>query len=214
VLYQLFWPGYLEKSSRNNLNTIAYRLRKILGEGAEYIATDANTIALNPDICTIDADDFEALMSLGKLELKRENKQGALSAFLKAKEVYQGDFLENDLYYDDIRDERENLKNSYLQLLTRLVKTYLDGGKAHQALELTKEIISKDPLCEPAYRLLMITSTLIGNRSEIPRILERLNAKLLRFYNIEADPKTIALKNNLLGGGTPTPPMWQAEILI
>ena len=214
VLYHLFWPGYLEKSSRNNLNTIAYRLRKILGEGAEYISTSTNTIGLNLDICTIDADDFEALVRLGELELKRENKQGALSALLKAKEIYKGDFLEKDLYYDDIRDERENLKNSYLQLLMTLIKMHLDSGKSRLALELTKEILVKDPLCEPAYRLLMITSTLVGNRSEIPRIFERLNSKLLRFYNIEADPKTVAMKNQLLGGSTPTPPMWQAEILI
>jgi ATP/maltotriose-dependent transcriptional regulator MalT/DNA-binding SARP family transcriptional activator len=214
VLYQLFWPGYLEKSSRNNLNTIIYRLRKILGEGADYVSTSANMIGLNLDICTIDADDFESLVRLGELERKRENKQGALSAFLKAKEIYKGDFLEKDLYYDDIRDERENLKNCYLQLLMTLIKMYLDSGKPHQALELAKEILSKDPLCEPAYRLLMITSTLVGNRSEIPRIFERLNTKLLRFYNIEADPKTVALRNQLLGGSTPTPVMWQAEILI
>ncbi|UCF96830.1 MAG: hypothetical protein JSV89_16875 [Spirochaetaceae bacterium] len=214
VLYQLFWPGYLEKSSRNNLNTIAYRLRKILGEGAEYITTSTNTIGLNLDICTIDADDFEALVHLGELELKRENKQGALSAFLKAKEIYKGDFLEKDLYYDDIRDERENLRNRYLQLLMTLIKMHLDSEKSRPALGLTKEILVKDPLCEPAYRLLMITSTLVGNRSEIPRIFERLNTKLLRHYNIEADPKTVALKNLLLGGNTPTPPMWQTEILI
>ena len=86
----------------------------------EYISTNANTIGLNMDICTIDADDFDTLVQLGELELKRENRQGVLNAFLKAKEIYKGDFLENDLYYDDIRDERENLKNSYLQLLIRM----------------------------------------------------------------------------------------------
>jgi LuxR family maltose regulon positive regulatory protein len=214
VLYNIFWPGYLEKSSRNNLNTITYRLRKILGEDAEYILTDASSIRLNLNICKIDVDDFITITNSGRAEEKKGNAQRALNAYLKAKDIYRGDFLESDLYYDDIRDERENLKNSYLQLLMKLIKIHLNSGKYHQALDLIREILVKDPLCEPAYRLLMVVSTLLGNRSEIPKIFERLNKKLLRSYNIEADPKTAALKNELLSGSVPASTMWQNETLI
>ena len=214
VLYNLFWPGYLEKSSRNNLNTITYRLRKILGEDADYILTDASSIRLNLNICKLDVDDFITIINSGRAEEKKGNAQRALNAYLKAKAIYRGDFLESDLYYDDIRDERENLKNSYLQLLMKLIKIHLDSGKYHQALDLIREILAKDPLCEPAYRLLMVVSTLLGNRSEIPKIFDKLNKKLLRSYNIEADPKTAALKNELLGGSGPGPAMWQNETLI
>ncbi len=214
VLFNLFWSGYLEKSSRNNLNTITYRLRKILGEDADYILTDANSIRLNMNICKLDVDDFITIINSGRAEENKGNLQRALSAYLNAKDIYHGDFLESDLYNDDIRDERESLNNSYLQLLMRLIKIHLNSGKYHRALELIREILAKDPLCEPAYRLLMIVSTLLGNRSEIPKIYNKLNKKLLRSYDIEADPKTAALKNELLSGSGPMPTMWQNETLI
>lgn len=214
LLYELFWPGYLERSSRNNLNTIAYRLRKILGEESNYIITDASTIRLNMDLSTIDADNFLEILQLGKQEEERGSMQQALNAYLKAKAVYRGDFLENDLYSDDIRDERENLKKHYLQLLMKLVKIHLDSAKYLQALDYIKGILAKDNLCEPAYRLLMIASTMVGSRSEVPRIYETLNKRLMRYYNIEADPKTTVLRNQLLGGTIPTEVFWRNETLI
>ncbi|MBN1837949.1 MAG: bacterial transcriptional activator domain-containing protein, partial [Spirochaetales bacterium] len=89
-----------------------------------------------------------------------------------------------------------------------------DGSEHFQALVLAKELIYRDPLCEPAYRLLMIASALVGTRSEVPRILERLNQKLAKAYGIEADPQTAGLARSLLGGAHPDPQMWQRETLI
>lgn len=214
VLYNLFWPGYMEKSSRNNLNTIIYRLRKILGEDTHYILTDPETIRLNLDHCTIDADDFREMLRVGKGEEEKGNLAAALNTYSAAREIYRGDFLEKDLYYDDIRDERETLKSACLQLLLKLVKMHLEAGRYHRALELNKELIAEDRLCEPAYRLLMICSSLVGNRSEVPRIYERLQERLLRSFGIEPDPQTAVLKNQLLGGVAPTASLWQKETLI
>ncbi len=214
VLYDLFWAGYLKKSSRSNLNTIIYRLRKILGEETQYILTDSDTIRLNMDFCTVDIDDYYELIHSGNTEAQRGNLPAALNSYLKAKEIYGGDFLEKDLYYDDIRDGREALRASYLHLLVKVIKTLLDTGRYHQALETNQELLAEDKLCEPAYRLLMICCSLVGNRSEIPRIFNRLQERLLRSFNIEPDPLTTAMKNALLGGVSPTPSMWQKETIV
>jgi DNA-binding SARP family transcriptional activator len=214
VLYELFWSGYLQKSSRNNLNTIIYRLRKILGENPQYILTDSDTIRLDMDFCTIDIDDYCELVATGDMEADRGNLAGALNSYLKAKEIYRGDFLEKDLYYDDIRDFREALKANYLKLLVKLVKTHLETGSYHHALQINTELVAEDRLCEPAYRLLMICCSLVGNRSEIPRIFNRLQERLLRSFSIEPDPQTAALKNALLAGVSPTPSMWQKETIV
>ncbi len=214
VLYDLFWSGYLEKSSRNNLNTIIYRLRKILGEDSQYVLTDSDTIRLNMDYCTVDIDDYRELVSSGDAEAGRGNIAAALNSYIKAKEIYRGDFLDKDLYYDDIRDIREALRADYLQLLVKLVKTHLDLGRYHQALQINNELVTEDRLCEPAYRLLMICCSLVGNRSEIPRIFNRLQERLLRSFSIEPDPDTAVLKNVLLGGVIPTPSMWQKETIV
>lgn len=77
-----------------------------------------------------------------------------------------------------------------------------------------KILIIKDPLSEAGTRLLMITSALIGSRSNIPRILDNLNRQLLDTYNISADKKTVQLREILLTGETPQPSIWKDETLI
>jgi len=214
VSYDLFWAGYLKKSSRVNLNTIIYRLRKVLGEDNPYILTNAGTIRLNRELITVDADDFKALIRTGDKEANAGKRNAALNSYIKAKDIYRGDFLEKDLYYDDIRDERESLQAIYLKLLFKLVIILLDSEKFHLALETNKELLEADKLCEPAYRLLMICCSFVGNRSEIPRLYTRLQDRLLRSFNIQPDPQTTALKNALLNGTSPDPSMWQKQALI
>ena len=133
---------------------------------------------------------------------------------MKAKSIYRGDFLAKDLYFDDIRDARDSLRAGYLQLLSELAKTQLETGRYHQALETSKELLAQDRLCEPGYRLLMVCCSLVGNRSEIPRIYKRLEERLLRSFNISPDPQTSALKHSLLHGGSPTPEMWRKETIL
>jgi len=212
--HELFWPGYLEKSARNNLNTIVYRLRRILGEQTGYVITDPDRVRLDMSLCTVDADEFCSLVEAGDRERRKDNLSAALSAYLRAKQIYRGDFLEKDLYWDDVRDEREALRNRYLRLLMKLIKMHLDSGKNRQALEVNQELLVLDRLCEPAYRLLMICSSLVGNRSEIPRIFNRLHERLTRTFGIAPDPKTVTLKNSLLNGATPTARHWREETLI
>jgi len=215
TLYDLFWPGYLAKSCRDNLNTIIYRLRKILGDENSLILTEGNLVRLNGEICTVDVDHFLGyIKECGQPQNSKTDRPLAMACYSKAEELYRGDFLQNDLYYDDIRDYRENLKNMYIQLLFNITIINLDDGKHEEALVLAKKLVQKDPLCETAYRLLMIASILVGNRSEVPRIVEKLNKALHNYYGIEADPKTIALKEKLLKGLIPEASLWQSEVLI
>ncbi len=213
VLYELFWPGYMQKSSRDNLNTIIYRLRRLFGEKDNYIITDSNMIRLNTEICSIDVDMFWCYSEEGIKARKQNDVDSALDYLFRAKELYRGDFLEKDLYYDDIRDAREIIFNRYLHLLFELGKLNLSSGKASEALELSEELINRDTLCEPAYRMLMISSALLGNISQIPRIYDRLKQKLQRYYNIMPDPKTSDLRDMLLKGIMPENSMWEAELL-
>jgi ATP/maltotriose-dependent transcriptional regulator MalT/DNA-binding SARP family transcriptional activator len=214
LLYDLYWPGYLQKSARDNLNTIIYRLRRILGEEEGYILTGSGDIRLNMDKCSLDADRFLKMIRLGEQAGQAGDALLARDYFYRAKSLYGGDFLAQDLYYDDIRDAREELRGRYLQLLFTLCRMSFDAGEPFQALVLAKELIYRDPLCEPGYRLLMIACALIGNRSEIPRLFEKLNQRLRRYYDIDADPRTAALKESLLAGNPPDAGLWRQEALI
>nr|MQY76785.1 hypothetical protein [Spirochaeta sp.] len=214
TLYDLFWPGYLGKSCRDNLNTIIYRLRKILGEDDNHIITEGNIVRLNDEVCSVDVGHFLEYIKQCEQAKQQNDHTLAMACYNKAEGLYKGDFLENDLYYDDIRYYRETLKNTYIQLLFNITIINFDAGEYQEALVFAKKLIQKDPLCETAYRLLMIASILVGNRSQVSRIVEKLNKTLQNYFGIEADPKTIALKEKLLKGLIPEASLWQSEILI
>jgi DNA-binding SARP family transcriptional activator len=214
IVYETFWARYSYKSARDNLNTVVYRLRKIFGEENDFISTDANIIKLKDGSSIIDVDLFKQYIANG-LELeKKKDIEAALIYYIKAETLYEGDFLEPGLYLDFIRDERENLKNKYKQLLFTMIKLSLDIKQFKESMAWANKLIGFDSLCEPAYRLLMISSVFTGNGSEISRIYHKLNKSLMENYNISPDSKTEKLKNILLGKTIPTSESWRLETII
>ena len=213
-VYELFWPRYSYKSARDNLNTIIYRLRKLLNSKDDFLYTDINAIRFKENTVITDADRFLEYMKLGTEAEKNGNNEVSIRMYRSAVELYKGDFLENDLYYDFIRDERENLRSKFRGLLFRMIILSLNSADFREALEWAKQLIDTDPLCEPAYRMLMVASSAVGNRSEIPRLFDKLNKKLQAYYKVTADEKTIALKDRLLTGTIPDESMWRDETII
>jgi DNA-binding SARP family transcriptional activator len=212
--YEIFWPRYSFKSARDNLNTVVYRLRKIFGQEKEYIIADNNNLMLKPGEYITDADIFLDYIKQGLASEKKGGIKTALYLYRMAESLYEGDFLEAGLYFDSIRDEREQLKNKYRKLLFDMCRLSLDVFEYAEALKWAQKLIETDPFCEPAYRLLMIASIFVGNRNEIPRIFSKLEQKLMEFYNVNADPKTADLKNKLLSGEKPQPQQWASEVII
>lgn len=214
MIYEPFWPKYSSKSARDNLNTIIYRLRNILGKENDILLTDSNTIGFKEGSTITDVDRFLEFLDLADAAEKQNEMGTAAEMYNKGLEIYKGDFLESDIYSDFIRDEREHLKQKYRLSLFKLSKLYLNTGNYLQALETLKILISKDPLCEAGTRLLMLTSALIGSRSNIPRILDNLNRQLMDAYNVSADKKTVQLQEVLLAEGDLKPEMWNNETII
>lgn len=213
-IYELFWPRYSYKSARDNLNTIIYRLRKLLNDKDEFLSTDVNSIRFVENSVITDVDRFLEYINLGNEAEKNGNRETSTRMFSAAIELYKGDFLESDLYYDFIRDERENLKAKYRNLLFKMIQHSFNTADFREGLEWAKTLIDADPLCEPAYRMLMIASSVVGNRSEIPRLFDKLNKKLQAYYKVTADERTVNLKNKLLSGTMPDESMWRNETII
>ncbi|MFP4561673.1 MAG: BTAD domain-containing putative transcriptional regulator [Spirochaetia bacterium] len=214
VVYDVFWPRYSYKSARDNLNTVVYRLRKILSNDHELLSTEMNIIKLNEEFYAADVDDFLECLDRAKRAEKEANPSAAIELYETAAGLYTGDFLEGGFYHDYLRDERENLKNRYRQSLFSLARLCLKANRPQKGFEWANRLISKDPLCEPAYRLSMIASVAIGNRTAITRIYEKLDAALSEQYGIAADPKTVELKDRLLAGTPPSEMMWRNETVL
>jgi len=213
VLYEKFWRGYSQKSLKNNLNTAISRIRRIL-KRKDIIINRGDTIILNHKAYKLDIDEFLENINRGT-DLKRIGKlEDSSNYYLKAISLYKGDFLQNDLYDDEIRDEREHLRNTYQSCLFELIKIYLSLGDYINAISVAKKLIKSDPLSEAGYRMLMIASVLSGNKSEVIKIFNAIERKLISYYGISPDTKTIKLKETLLTGTLPSPSLWINEVYI
>ena len=72
-----------------------------------------------------------------------------------AEGLYQGDFLEEDLYEDWPMLQREGLRDSYLLILDRLSRRRFEEEKYATCIHLCQKILAKDDCREDAHRRLM-----------------------------------------------------------
>lgn len=214
MVYEPFWPKYSLKNARDNLNTIFYRLRNILGKDNDFFIANSTTICFRDGVLDTDVDRFLQFIRFGEESESRNEFGNAIDMYRHAVDLYGGDFLSGDLYSDFIRDERHILERKYIHTLFKLAKLYLAAGDYLQALDCLKTLLDKDPVCEPAVRLLMVGSALVGSRNSIPQLLNELSGKLAETYGLEPDEITTRLKDELLSGKRPEPSMWNNEVIV
>ncbi|MCD6396505.1 MAG: bacterial transcriptional activator domain-containing protein, partial [Spirochaetaceae bacterium] len=162
-----------------------------------------NSIYIHRDSVEIDVDNFlEGIKTSEYLE-KNNNFNEAISMSLRTLKLYRGNFLKNISTDLPVAEERLKLKHLYQTLLFRTLRLTVCRGLYRESLELGKKLISSDPYCEPAYRLIMTALGFLGNTSEIIRLYIDLEKKLQEKYEIEPDKKTLLLKNRLILGINP-----------
>ncbi|MEA1910793.1 MAG: BTAD domain-containing putative transcriptional regulator, partial [Spirochaetota bacterium] len=209
VIFDLFWENYSEECKRTNLNTLIYRLKKVFGTNNNFFKIDRHSISLNMDHVDIDIDKFQTGIRTFENMENTGNIEEAINFSFNILELYKGSFLDNLNTKIPIIKERMEFKHLYQTLLFRTLRLTVYRGLYIESLKLGKKLISSDPYCEPAYRLIMTALSFLGNTSEITRLYIDLKKKLQDNYSIDPDEKTLLLKNKLLLGVNPE----QYEIL-
>ncbi|MDA3939311.1 MAG: BTAD domain-containing putative transcriptional regulator [Spirochaetia bacterium] len=203
VIFNLFWTNYSERSKRSNLNTLIYRLNKSFGINKDFLKIDRNYIYLNMDSVEIDVDNFLDGVETVKYLENDNNIDEAISIAFRTLKLYRGDFFENISTDLPLDEERLKLKHIYQTLLFSILRLTVYKGLYRESLEFGRKLISSDPYCEPAYRLIMTALGFLGNRSELIRLYVDFEKKLRGKYRIDPDEKTLLLKNSLLLGINP-----------
>jgi len=214
VIFNLFWEHYSERSKKDNLNTLIYRLKKLFGLNNSFLSIDRNSIALDPQSIVVDVDTFSE--GIGKAEAL-ENKgyyEEALQHSLSTLDMYQGDFFENITTSVPIIEEKLRIKHLYQTLLFRTLRLSVYSGYYRKALKIGQKLLSTDPCCEPAYRLTMEALAFLGNTSEVTRLYCSLEKNLHDKYKIVPDEKTCNLKNRLALGVNRTADEMLQEVSI
>jgi DNA-binding SARP family transcriptional activator len=159
VLMDIFWPDVDPKAARRNLHQAIYSLRQSLrGEqpGFHHIWFENDCYFLNPQMnIWLDFREFENYIQVGRRLDTSGQLEDALAQYGMAEGLYQGDFLEEDLYEDWPMVQREQLLNLYLSTADKMGDYYLQNRQYAAAVSVCQKVLAKDRCYEAAHRRLM-----------------------------------------------------------
>ncbi|MCB9134976.1 MAG: winged helix-turn-helix domain-containing protein [Anaerolineales bacterium] len=201
LAFQL-WPRGSETAARRNLRQYIHRIRRVLEEvglDPDLLLADGSTLQINPKTpLWLDTEAFQ-----------QDTRPGAtLEELQTAIALYTGDLLE-DLYEDWCEEERQSLRQRYLQALERLTQTARTAGRLDDAILYTQKRLQSDPFDEDTHRDLMRLFALNGDRARAIQHYQTLRQLLEEELDAEPLPETQALLAALQKGGltqTPEPP--------
>ncbi len=158
VLMDVLWPEASLKAARNNLNVALYALRRALRTASEanLILYRAGAYSLAPQVdLWLDIDEFERHVQEGRQFEFNRQPAAAVMAYETAAELYQGDFLSDDLYEEWPITMRQHLRLAYQEILDRLSQHYFEQNKFAQCISMCHILLSYDNCREDIHCRLM-----------------------------------------------------------
>jgi DNA-binding SARP family transcriptional activator len=202
ILMDTFWPDSDIESGRRNLHQAIYSLRQVF-RGAQHefnhIWFKNDCYSLNPNIETwIDFREFEKCVDAGRHFDQIGQFNEAIEQYEIAEGLYQGDFLEEDLYEDWSARQREQLLNLYLSLVDRLSELFLKNRQYASAIHLCHKVLDKDRCYEAAHRILMQCFVSLGQRHLAVRQYRTCAQALREELDIQPSPETTRLYDQIV----------------
>jgi two-component SAPR family response regulator len=201
-LQEDIWPDC--DSAQGRFKIALHRTRKALEPGYEpslgstYVHLSQDRVCLDPDLVDIDASRFEDhLHEAGICEDKGE-VSAALSHFAQALELYQGDFLPEEVLAPWAEGKRTSLKSKYFGALMACARLHKQRGANSRAVTLYQQAVEENPLSEEAFRQLIILYTNMKLYNEALQTYEACKANLRSRLGTDPDPLTTSLGKKAL----------------
>ena len=206
IFMEAFWSEYPVKQAANSFRVAVHEVRQKLnaqhvdGQDHEYILTDGSNYSINLDApIWVDFNEFEIHWRTGRTLEKSGRFSEATAEFKEAERLYQGDFLEEDLYEDWALLKREALVDIQLGILGKISNFFLKTADYDSCIEFSQKILARDLCREDAYQYIIRCYTNLGFRSRALRWYRLCEDTLRRELDCPVNPETRALGNSLLG---------------
>ena len=207
-LMYCLWPEVSARQGRKRLKVIVYSLRRELrsaGLPDELIETTGECYILRSQDLWVDADVFEELVQDGCRLAARQQQGQALQRYQDAELLYRGDYLEEERYADWCAEERERLREIYLELLSHMAGLYGARGDYTQAAQLCRKALVKQPCRESTHRALMEYLWRDGRRDEALAQFNHCKQVLAQELEVEPLLATKQLSRQILQGAPYSP---------
>jgi DNA-binding SARP family transcriptional activator len=171
---EAMWPDEEPEALSNRLSVALSTIRKVLDPQRRhppdhYVLSDARAIRLRIDHLHIDLIDFLRLADKAA-ELMATGQRGAAEASLRrARQLYAGDFLEEDLYEEWSVEARDEARARLLTVLRLLGRLAADRGDDEAAGQYLGQLLEREPYDEDAWLLLIAGQLRLRRHGEVRR---------------------------------------------
>jgi DNA-binding SARP family transcriptional activator/tetratricopeptide (TPR) repeat protein len=191
-LMELLWPDTDIAKSGNRLSVLLSMVRDVLQpqrDGHEPLATDGNSVWLDPQQVTIDVEEFLAQASLA-LDAHGRRARDATARLIGAEAGYTGDFLEDDPYQEWAQSLAEEVRATHVALLRALTRRLREAGDVDGVVRYTLRLLAHDGYDERAHLDLVAVQLEAGHFGEARRRY-RLYAQRMKELQVVPRPMPI-----------------------
>lgn len=191
-LAHLLWSDRDNKQARASLRQALSELRTTLGQlQPSPLITNNIDVALDPSVTEIDACRF--------VHLSRKNDEASLQV---AADLYKGPIFDGvdagcPAFEEWIDQERRDYHERALRTLTKLLAFDFSGNRNATQIGIAQKLLRLDPLHEATYRTIMKLHAAAGQSSKALRQYDRCQKLLNRELDVEPEPETIALADQI-----------------
>ncbi|RME07101.1 MAG: hypothetical protein D6816_07025 [Bacteroidetes bacterium] len=196
-----FWPDEDAEAARRNLYQAVYMLRQTLQahSDVEYILNGDGRYRLNPDITIwVDHAAFKHHIEQGQKLAAQNNIPAAIQQFQAADTLYEGDYLNEDVYEEWTFTPRETFKMMHLEMLNQLSQHYWNQHNDAMCITICRKILQQDNCREDTHRRLMQVYMRQGQRHLALRQYQQCAAALNEELGVGPMSATMALYQQIV----------------
>ena len=190
----LLWSSTAPEQARQSLRQTLSSLRKELARVSrqKLLIEDGDFLALDASLVSVDAAEFEALVTANTDE-----------SLAKAIDLYAGDFLDGFQIDEERFDqwvlaERDRLHRLALKTHLLLMERQSKAGAADDAIHTAQRSLRLDALQEPVHRALMRFYMQSGDLGKALQQYDALAKLLRRELRVEPDAESKALQQQIV----------------
>ncbi len=201
ILMGFLWPDDNQGRAWNRLKVIIHSLRQELraaGLPEDVIETASENYALRREAVWVDSSVFESFVAEGKALQYQQQWKSALHRYEQARDLYKGDYLEEDVYADWCMVQREQLREIFLSLLAGMADCHGELGHYSEAAQVCRTALVFDPGRESFYRALMEHLVCLDRADWAIAEYQKCQKFLKREFGMEPMPETERLYRQIL----------------
>ena len=208
ILIEHLWPEAEESHGRERLKVTVYFLRnqfRDAGIREDVVVTAGKTYTLAREAVWVDREAFEDCVAKGFERQRLGQWDQALDEYEQAQHLYRGDYMEEDVYADWCAEERERLREIYLEALAGIVDCHAERGHFAEAVQVCRTALVRDPCRESFHRSLMEYLVRLGRTDWAIAQYQNCRRILGRELGVEPMPETQRLYRQIIDGDGDTP---------